>query len=42
METRIEVEKEDIIDLQTKISQREQSVSDLKEQINNYRKINKI
>ena len=39
METRIEVEKEDIIDLQTKISQRDQSVSDLKEQINTYEKL---
>lgn len=39
MEARIEAEKEDIIDLQTKISEREQSVSGLKEQINTYEKL---
>lgn len=41
MENSIEVEKGNIIDLQTKILQREQSVSALKEQISTYEKLKK-
>ncbi|KYC51841.1 MAG: Transglutaminase-like superfamily protein [Candidatus Methanofastidiosum methylothiophilum] len=40
-ENSIEVENGDILDLQTKISQREQSVSSLKDQINDYEKLKK-
>ena len=41
VENSIEVENGDILDLQTKISQREQSVGSLKDQINNYEKLKK-